>query len=169
MTIKTVIPVFCIFILSACATAYQPKSFSGGFSEIQLGENIWRVSFEGNGYTRAERTADLSLLRSAELTLEQGYSYFALAGATSSAVTGAFTTPTTSYTTGSAYSSGGMTYGRATTQTVGGHMVFISKPTAVNTIVMFREKPDAPLLVFDAKLICRGLSHQYGESCSRAK
>lgn len=169
MTINTAISIFLIFILSACATAYQPKSFSGGYSQIQLGENIWRVSFEGNGYTRAERAADLSLLRSAELTLEQGYSYFALAGATSSAATGAFTTPTTSYTTGSAYSSGGMTHGNATTQTFGGHMVFISKPTASNTIVMFREKPEAQFLVFDAKVICRGLSQQYGESCSRAK
>ena len=54
-------------VLSACATTYQSESFSGGFSETQLDKNVFRVSFQGNGYTRAERAEEMALLRSAEL------------------------------------------------------------------------------------------------------
>jgi hypothetical protein len=62
--------------LSACATAYQRDGFTGGFSETQLDENVWRVTFEGNGYTREQRAEDFALLRSAELTLEKGFYAF---------------------------------------------------------------------------------------------
>ncbi|MGH8355486.1 MAG: CC0125/CC1285 family lipoprotein [Pseudomonas sp.] len=61
-----------VAFLSACTTPYQRDGFAGGYSEIQLDENIWRVTFEGNGYTTALRVEELALLRSAELTLEKG-------------------------------------------------------------------------------------------------
>src|SRR5437764_1386447 len=51
----------------ACATPYQRHGFTGGFSESQLDENVFRVNFRGNGYTSPERAADFTLLRSAEL------------------------------------------------------------------------------------------------------
>lgn len=55
-------------LLAACATGYKPEGFSGGFFELQLSENVYRVSFDGNGYTGSRRAADMALLRSAELT-----------------------------------------------------------------------------------------------------
>jgi len=61
-----------LVLLAGSATSYQPKSFSSGYSETRLREDVFRVSFNGNGYTGRERAADFSLLRSAELALENG-------------------------------------------------------------------------------------------------
>lgn len=155
--------------LSACATAYQREGLSGGFSETQLDENVWRVTFEGNGYTREQRAEDFALLRSAELTLEKGYTHFGLAGSRSSTETGAFTTPSTSYTTGSAYGSGNYAYGSATTRTYGGQTYFISKPSTKNTVVMFKGKPDVQGMVYDAKFICQSIGPKYGITCGATK
>ena len=71
--IKVWILILSAFLLSGCATAYQPKGFTGGFSETQLDESVFQVSFRGNAYTSSERAADFTLLRSAELTIENGY------------------------------------------------------------------------------------------------
>ena len=65
-----------IFVLSACATPYQQKGFTGGFSDVQLAENMWKVNFNGNSYTSAEKSTNYTLLRCAELCLENGFSYF---------------------------------------------------------------------------------------------
>ncbi len=54
-------------ILVGCATVYQRQSFTGGFSETQLGENIFQVSFKGNAYTSRKRASNFTLLRSAGL------------------------------------------------------------------------------------------------------
>jgi len=35
----------------ACATQYKPLGVTGGYSDMQLGENIFKVSFRGNDYT----------------------------------------------------------------------------------------------------------------------
>lgn len=147
--------------LFACATPYQKSGLSGGFSETQLAENVFRISFRGNGYTRGERSDDFALLRSAELALEHGYTHFALAASGSSTNTSTYTTPTTSYTTGSAYSAGGSAYGSATTNTYGGQTVFISKPSSTNTVVMFKGKPDIQGMVFDAKFVYDSLRKKY--------
>ncbi len=45
----TLIPV--ILTSSGCSTSYQSDSWTGGYSEIQLADNIYKVSFRGNGYT----------------------------------------------------------------------------------------------------------------------
>ena len=62
-----------VLILQGCATPYQKKGFTGGFSETQIVENVFSVSFRGNGYTDRERVADFTLLRSAELTLTNSF------------------------------------------------------------------------------------------------
>jgi hypothetical protein len=66
-----------ILSIQACATGYKSDGFVGGYSETQLDENVFKVAFRGNGYTRQDRAADFTLLRSAELALKSGYSYFA--------------------------------------------------------------------------------------------
>jgi len=125
-------------VLSGCATGYQKQSVTGGYSETQLGENIFQVSFRGNGYTRRERASDFSLLRSAEVALENGFRYFVIVESEKSTNVSTHTTPTTSNTTG--------TYGggqfAATTTTYGGQTYIISKPSATNTILCFKEKPE---------------------------
>jgi hypothetical protein len=68
--------------LSACATAtpYQPnvrgQAVSGGFSEVQIEADRFRVSFAGNSLTSRERVESYLLYRAAELTVQQGNDWF---------------------------------------------------------------------------------------------
>ena len=60
----------------ASATGYQPTGSDGGYSELQLAPDMYRIAFQGNTYTSQERVADMALLRAAELALAQGAPYF---------------------------------------------------------------------------------------------
>ncbi|HEY9217672.1 MAG TPA: hypothetical protein VIO94_06465 [Phenylobacterium sp.] len=68
--------------LTACATAtpYQPnipgQPVSGGFSEIRLEPDRFRVTFAGNSLTSRETVEGYLLFRAAELTLQQGADWF---------------------------------------------------------------------------------------------
>jgi hypothetical protein len=68
-----------ILVLSACATPYQPKGFTGGYSDARLDENTVRVSFLGNGNTDKDTVETSSLYRCAEVTLQDGFDYFIIA------------------------------------------------------------------------------------------
>lgn len=72
-----------LLALSGCAsssTPYQPLSsasqISGGYTDHQLGEGRYRVTFAGNRLTSRETVESYLLFRSAQLTLEQGYDWF---------------------------------------------------------------------------------------------
>lgn len=70
--------------LAACATPtpYQPnirgQGTSGGYSEVRVEPERWRVSFQGNSLTSRETVEAYLLFRAAELTLQQGYDWFAI-------------------------------------------------------------------------------------------
>ncbi|MEQ7156043.1 CC0125/CC1285 family lipoprotein [Brevundimonas aurifodinae] len=68
-------------LVSACATstAYAPAGFNGqrgGYAEQRLESDRFRVSFAGNSVTSREQVEMGLLLRSAELTLENGFDWF---------------------------------------------------------------------------------------------
>jgi hypothetical protein len=71
--------------LAGCATPtpYQPriagKSSAGGYSEIRIEPNRWRVTFAGNTLTSRETVEGYLLFRAAELTVQQGYDWFSIA------------------------------------------------------------------------------------------
>ncbi len=65
--------------LMACvsSTPYGPASRNGlGYSDQRIESDRYRVSFRGNAQTRRETVEDFLLLRSAELTVQNGYDYF---------------------------------------------------------------------------------------------
>lgn len=70
--------------LTACATAtpYQPnvrgQAVSGGFSEVRLESDRFRVNFAGNSLTSRETVERYLLYRAAELTVDQGADWFSL-------------------------------------------------------------------------------------------
>jgi hypothetical protein len=148
--------------LVACATTYQREGFTGGFDETRLGENVFRVSFKGNGYTRAERATDFALLRSAEVATENGFRYFILVESERASSESTYTSPTHTYTTGRARRYGNTTYGSATTTTYGGETETISKPSTTNTIMCFKDKPEASGIIFDAEFVKKSLKDKYG-------
>ena len=147
-------------LVTACATTYQSKGFSGGYSETQLDENIFRVTFNGNGYTSRERVADFTLLRSAELTLETGYKYFVVVDANSYSKTGVVTTPQTTTTNANVNIYGNTAYGAATSTTTGGNSFLVTKPSSSNTIVMLNEKPEGTF-AYNAEFLTNSLKKKY--------
>lgn len=149
--------IFCLLISiifwTGCggATPYQKDSgeilFSdisglseGGFSETQLSENTWIVNFRGNEDTRKDRTVDLSLLRSAELTLENGFNYFVVAESGTDIRTETYV------------------------MSLPGQPAMAGtdiKPTSSNTVVMFKAKPENTPNAFDAKFIIKSIKGKY--------
>ena len=72
-----VVSLGCIaFLLGGCATPYQSKGYTGGFSETQLAADTYEIKFNGNGYSSEERTDDFAMLRASELALANWYPYF---------------------------------------------------------------------------------------------
>jgi hypothetical protein len=68
-------------LLSACATPtpYQSAEPGGfGYSQQQIEDNRFNVSFRGNTLTDRETVETYLLLRAAELTLERGADHFML-------------------------------------------------------------------------------------------
>ncbi len=67
--------------LGACATptAYAPAGFNGqrgGYAEQRLENDRFRVNFSGNSVTSRDQVEMALLLRSAELTTENGFDWF---------------------------------------------------------------------------------------------
>jgi hypothetical protein len=133
---RVIVTSIAAIFLSACATTYQPEGFSGGFSETQLDKNVFRVSFKGNGYTSRDRAEDFTLLRSAELTLKNGFTHFVIVDGRSGTDYSTMTMPTQSTTVGSASVYGNTAYGRATTTTTGGQSFVVQKPSSTNTALL---------------------------------
>jgi len=65
-------------LLAGCVTAYQPDGVSGGYSDKVLAGNTVQVTFRGNRLTTPETVHSFLLRRCAEVTLQDGYNYFAL-------------------------------------------------------------------------------------------
>ena len=77
-----------VMALSGCATAYQAKGFTGGFSETLLAPDTIKVQNSGNGYTSAERASDFVILRAADKSMELGCNYFGVASEANGASVG---------------------------------------------------------------------------------
>ncbi|MBU0478864.1 hypothetical protein KKC91_09900 [bacterium] len=150
-----------VIFLQGCATVYQPSGFGGGYSETQLDENMFKVSFRGNGYTSRERASDFALMRSAELTLNNGYKYFVIIDSGSYSSNSTYTTPTRHTTSGRVNTYGNMAYFNSKTKTRGGQTYNISKPSSSNTIVCFKEKPQVEFS-YNAEFTYESISKKYG-------
>ena len=75
---KTLAAVGLAIALAGCATGYHPQGFSGGYSELQLNADTFKIIVSGNGYTSKERAQNIAVLRACELTLEHGGERFVL-------------------------------------------------------------------------------------------
>jgi hypothetical protein len=128
------------FLLSSCATPYQPMGALGGYQEEQLAPNIYRVAFFGNGYTNPQTASEYLIHRCAELTEQKGYRYFGILAVSDQSVTRTFTTPAHSYTTGTGYATaiGNTAFGsyHGTTYYTPAQTVSFNFPRPVLTIKM---------------------------------
>jgi hypothetical protein len=154
---KTILAMAVALMLAGCATSYQSHGLMGGYSDTQIGPDMFRVSFGGNGYTSGERAQDFTLLRAAELTLQHGFRYFIIVEEKNT------TKVSTSATPGYAYTSGSFYRGRYVSST------FYSPPTSYTTerpesgllIKCYEDKPDLNN-VLDADFLQQSLTRKYG-------
>ena len=125
-----------LLLLNACTTAYKTDDYARGISTTQLESNQFRVSYKGSTTSGDEKSTDLTLLRSAEIALENGFNYFVIVETDESA----------SHGTNSADNTTGQneidTDNASHEPTTYGDQTYIhSNPGAINTIVCFKEKP----------------------------
>lgn len=75
---KLVLGLTLLGMLVGCGqpTPYQPATDGYGYSEQQIEDNRYRVSFAGNDLTAMDTVQNYLMYRAAELTLDQGYDYF---------------------------------------------------------------------------------------------
>jgi len=74
----TLIALSAAYLLTSCATAYQPDGFTGGYSDQRLDDNTVQVSFRGNRFNTPETLHSYLLRRCADVTVQDGYDYFVL-------------------------------------------------------------------------------------------
>ena len=67
-----------VLLLAGCAapTPYRPATDGYGYSEQQIEDNRYRVTFSGNAVTPREVVQNYLLHRAAELTVASGHDYF---------------------------------------------------------------------------------------------
>lgn len=63
-------------LMCACATQYEKNGLWGGFDEVRLAPDLYRISVQANGVTAPERADQIMLLRAAELTIANGFQKF---------------------------------------------------------------------------------------------
>lgn len=150
-----------VAMLAGCATGYQSRGFTGGFSETRLDEQVYRISFQGNGFTSAEKASDYTLMKAAELTAVAGYAYFVIMDSADTTQRIKQQTPGYSQTTGTVNTYGNTANFNATTRHYGGSQYVISKPGQAITIYMLKEKP-ADVFAFDAAFVYRQMYEKWG-------
>jgi hypothetical protein len=62
--------------LVSCSTPYEQSGLLGGFDAKELRSDIYRISFQGNGFTTKESVQVYWLNRCAELAVEKGFTGF---------------------------------------------------------------------------------------------
>lgn len=147
---RVTIVVLLITVFSGCATAYQPKGFTGGYSVIKLGEKSFQITFDGNFSTSLERASDFSLLRSAEMALANGFRYFIIVDSENTYATGR-----------GEISYGNYAYRSVTTRNYGREAPSNSAPTTTKTIHCYKERPEMNGLAFDAEFYTRSIKQKY--------
>lgn len=148
-------------VLTGCATAYAPSGMSGGYRESQLAEDVFKVTFQGNGYTKLDEVQEMALLRSAEVVSERGFTHFVMLDEQSHIEQKAFTTPIQARTTGTVSSYGTTSYVNARTQYTGGQTFTSNHPMVTNLVRAYKTAPQGEGLVYSARFIIDSLGPKY--------
>ncbi|HLH54786.1 MAG TPA: hypothetical protein VKY92_14330 [Verrucomicrobiae bacterium] len=153
-------------VVCSCATGYQPLHSGKGYSDWPISTNEFAVSFIGNGETDAQRAADFALLRSAQVTLQHGFSRFAVLDVTNTSSARPYTVRQRYYTAvppSKAWPpfglSGSWPYEQDYLMEYDQPRVFF-KPGTVLRIKCFASKPEKPF-TYDAAALQKSLKQKY--------
>ena len=140
---KAIYVVFSIIILSGCVSSsmdYTRDQFSSTLRETQLNSNSWRVSFSGGSNWSKDAAEDQALLRSADITLQNDFIFFVIDSSSS-------------------------TSRDSTIQINPSVSIPVSKPEVSYTVIMYKEKPDAKGVIYDALFLCDSLAKKLEAQC----
>jgi hypothetical protein len=112
-------------LLTACATALQPDNYVAHITSTRLGSDRFLVAYRGAAGNSDRATIDLTLLRSAEITLQHGFHYFIVVDSADPDAP-IDITPQVGADDATLYD---------------GERYHLASPGASNTIVCFRQKP----------------------------
>ena len=140
-----------LLALAGCATAYQEKGLTGGFSDTLLAPDMFKIDFTGNGFTSSERASDFAMLRAADISLNLGCSYFAvLTGQDKSINMGSIGMSSVAWNQNNAWATSS---------------VFpVMKPDSSLLAKCFKVQPPAPTYTFNARFIEQSIRSKYGIS-----
>lgn len=100
----------CICI-AGCSSKYGPESyFNGGYSDFQLNDDTYQITFSGNQFTSEAKVRKYALRRAAEITKDNGAKYFLVLSNNLSVETSYYEEPTT-VTTNNTSTFSGISYG----------------------------------------------------------
>lgn len=165
----TILGAVVLLALAGCGspTKYQAEAWDGGFNETRLDKNVFKVSFQGNKYSKPERIEEMALLRSADVTLSNGFTHFVILSGKSKEDVHTFTTPVEVHTSSKKKKVADGSETRSVSYTTGGDTFVSVMPTTTNTIMVFKRKPDRPEMVYDARFLCGSLGRKYQVTCGR--
>ncbi|HVS27401.1 MAG TPA: hypothetical protein VHE58_08930 [Burkholderiales bacterium] len=158
-----IISLTLVLILAGCATGRSYHNSDNmwklGYSDTQLNERVYRVSYAGYGIPQSE-CDDFAIMRASEITKEKGYKYFRILTEKQSSQSQSFYIPGSTYTTGTV-SGYGNTAQVNTTSYSTGFVGTANYPVSTITIEMLKEKDDASGTL-DAEIIWSSLAKKHG-------
>ena len=147
-------------LLGACATPYQKQGLTGGFTETQLSPETYRISFKANTLTSADQVQDFTLLRAAELTLENGHRYFVVQESVDQTQRHVTVMPATTYSSGKMKASGDKAKYESYTSSSPGYVKEEFSPGLGMVIRTLDSKP-AKGEAYDAVFLVKSLKTKY--------
>lgn len=155
------LPIVLALLVSGCATSYQKAGLTGGFNDYQISKDSFMIKFKGNGFTKKDRVADFTLLRAAEVTLNNGYSYFTVMGGNVDTSHSTYTTPVHYNTYGSVNTYGNTSYLNARTYQTGGQTFNSNRHTSTLLIKCYKKDQRLHTTLYNAKMVQSSLKAQY--------
>lgn len=140
---RLAIGVVVLVVTLGCVTQYQPQTWTGGYTDMALGDDTFRVSVNGNGFTSQGIVESYLLRRCAELTISNGHAYFAFLNYDMRSHTSQHTSGGGSSTTrGTVNVQGNTAYYNGTTNYNGPQTYTVTKHGVTAFIQTFAERPE---------------------------
>lgn len=127
-----------LLLLTACATAPRPDNYAERIATTPLGVDRFQVDYRGRAANADTEIVDLALLRSAEIALQHGFSYFIVIDP----------------------SDNSLQVGAQDSASYDGQHYRLASPGTSNTIVCFKRKP--PGFAYVALFVKASLRNKYG-------
>jgi hypothetical protein len=153
-----------VLITCSCTTGYHAGGPGKGYSETKVSPNEFEVTFRGNAKTELERATDFVLLRSAQVTLQHGFSNFAVSDSVNQSSLRRYTVSQQYYTPGPPETAlplpghVGSSQPGYTVRYKEQHIEF--QPGTTLKIKCYSSKPDKPF-TYDAAELERSLKQKY--------